>query len=150
MNESQEKDLKYINEQLQLKYDDLEKKYNNLEKKYNELLFYYNDNKNNICIDSGIEYTIPRLVPDELANYIGVSSGTMLSDPDITFKVWREIKKRGLVCETDHRVLRVDDQTCKLFGISMSVNESNDKNDPNGFNFGNIKKYIKNVMNKHN
>jgi chromatin remodeling complex protein RSC6 len=95
-----------------------------------------------------------RPVSGKLAGFIGVESGTELSGPQITAKVWAELKNRNLTYQGDEkkgvkgdqRVLRVDDEVSKLFGVSMSVNKSVDCKDPNGFNFGNLQKYIKNAM----
>jgi hypothetical protein len=95
-----------------------------------------------------------RPVSDKLADFIGVEKGTELSGPAITKKVWAELKNRNLTYQGDEkkgvkgdqRVLRVDDEVSKLFNVPMSVNKSADHKDPNGFNFGNLQKYIKNAM----
>jgi hypothetical protein len=95
-----------------------------------------------------------RPVSSKLAGFIGVESGTELSGPQITAKVWAELKNRNLTYQGDEkkgvkgdqRVLRVDDEVSKLFGVPMSVNKSVDHKDANGFNFGNLQKYIKNAM----
>jgi hypothetical protein len=93
-------------------------------------------------------------VSDKLSGFIGVNPGTELSGPEITKKVWAELKSRNLTYQGDEkkgvkgdqRVLRVDEEVSKLFGVPMSVNKSVDCKDPNGFNFGNLQKYIKNAM----
>jgi hypothetical protein len=95
-----------------------------------------------------------RPVSGKLAGFIGVDSGTELSGPEVTKKVWAELKSRNLTFQGDEkkgvkgdqRVLRVDDEVSKLFSVPMSVNKSVDCKDPNGFNFGNLQKYIKNAM----
>jgi hypothetical protein len=95
-----------------------------------------------------------RPVSGKLAGFIGVDSGTELSGPEVTKKVWAELKNRNLTFQGDEkkgvkgdqRVLRVDDEVSKLFNVPMSVNKSVDYKDPNGFNFGNLQKYIKNAM----
>jgi hypothetical protein len=95
-----------------------------------------------------------RPVSNKLAGFLGVDQGTELSGPAITKKVWAELKNRNLTYQGDEkkgvkgdqRVLRVDDEVSKLFGVPMSVNKSVDCKDANGFNFGNLQKYIKNAM----
>ena len=95
-----------------------------------------------------------RPVSGKLAGFIGVDSGAELSGPEVTKKVWAELKNRNLTYQGDEkkgvkgdqRVLRVDDEVSKLFNIPMSVNKSVDHKDANGFNFGNLQKYIKNAM----
>jgi len=85
-------------------------------------------------------------VTGKLAEFIGVESGTELSGPEITAKIWAELKNRNLTFEDDKRVLRVDKTVAKLFNVPMSVNDSTKHDDPNGLNFGNLQKYIKNAM----
>jgi hypothetical protein len=95
-----------------------------------------------------------RPVSGRLAGFIGVDQGTELSGPAITKKVWAELKNRNLTYQGDEkkglkgdqRVLRADEEVSKLFGVPMSVNKSVDCKDPDGFNFGNLQKYIKNAM----
>jgi hypothetical protein len=95
-----------------------------------------------------------RPVTGQLAGFIGVESGTELSGPEVTKKVWAVLKSRNLTYQGDEkkgvkgdqRVLRVDEEVSKLFNVPMSVNKSVDCKDPNGFNFGNLQKYIKNAM----
>lgn len=82
-------------------------------------------------------------VTGRIADFIGVQQGTELRGPDVTSKVWNELKNRGLAYESDKRVLRVNEEVSKIFGVPMSVNNSTDPKDKNGFNFGNLQKYIK-------
>jgi hypothetical protein len=95
-----------------------------------------------------------RPVTGKLAHFIGVESGTELSGPEVTKKVWAVLKSRNLTYQGDEkkgvkgdqRVLRVDEEVSKLFNVPMSVNKSVDHKDAEGFNFGNLQKYIKNAM----
>lgn len=95
-----------------------------------------------------------RPVTGKLAEFMGVESGTELSGPAITKKVWQELKNRNLTwkgdekkgVKGDQRVLRVDDEVAKLFSVPKSVNNSTDHKDPQGLNFGNLQRYIKNAM----
>lgn len=86
-------------------------------------------------------------VPARLASFIGVEAGTALSGPEITSKVWDQMKARNLVYANDKRVLRTNEEVTALFGVPASVNESTSFNDENGFNFCNIQKYIARVLN---
>jgi hypothetical protein len=87
-----------------------------------------------------------KVVTGKLAEFIGVEPGTELSGPKITSKVWDEFKNRNLVYEQDKRILRVDKTISELFNVPMSVNDSTEHNDPAGLNFGNIQKFIKNLL----
>lgn len=87
-----------------------------------------------------------RHITGKLANFIGVESGIELSGSELTKKVWQEIKKRNLCYKDDIRVLRVDKEVSELFNIPMTVNNSTKHNDPNGFNFSNLQKYIQKIL----
>lgn len=157
---------KYID--LQKKYDELNLKYLDSEKIIKDLQKQQekNDLKKNIKDLQKQNYQQKqqnhkntgfaklRPVPCKLATFIGVVPGTELSGPVITKKVWSELKSRNLTFQgdenrglkSDQRVLRVDDEVSKIFNIPMSVNNSVDSKDPNGFNFGNLQKYIRNAF----
>lgn len=86
-------------------------------------------------------------VPNPLASFIGVQAGTLLSGPDITKKIWEQLQIRGLQ-HTDARVFRTNAEVTKVFGVPASVNECTKHDDPNGFNFCNLQKYIARAMGK--
>lgn len=85
-------------------------------------------------------------IPEKLAKFIGVDVGTTLSGPEITSKVWRQLKDRGLTYENDRRIFRVNKEVSELFGVPPSVNVSANHRDPKGFNFYNLQSYIANAM----
>jgi hypothetical protein len=89
----------------------------------------------------------PQPVPDKLAKFIGVKSGTELTGPTITSKVWTQLKERGLTYEKDKRVFRTDKEVSELFNVPSSVNKSQDHRDKKGFNFCNLQTYIANALN---
>lgn len=89
----------------------------------------------------------PQPVPDKLAKFIGVKSGTELTGPTITSKVWTQLKERGLTYEKDRRVFRTDKEVSELFNVPSSVNKSQDHRDKKGFNFCNLQTYIANALN---
>lgn len=96
----------------------------------------------------------PRPVVGKMAEFIGVESGTELSGPAITSKVWAVLKARGLThkgdeasgVKGDQRVLRVDKEVSELFFVPMSANKSTTPDDEEGINFGNLQFYIKQAM----
>jgi chromatin remodeling complex protein RSC6 len=90
----------------------------------------------------------PQKVPSKLAKFIGVEAGDELTGPDITLKVWDQLKKRDLTYDKDRRVFRTNKEVSELFNIPMSVNESINYRDEKGFNFCNLQKYIKNALHK--
>lgn len=84
----------------------------------------------------------PRLVPDKLAKFIGVPSGTELTGPQITSAVWKQLHARNLTYVDDKRVFRTNKEVSALFGVASSVNSSTDHRDENGFNFCNLQKFV--------
>lgn len=94
----------------------------------------------------------PRPIPKKLAEFIGVEEGTELPCHEITSKVWDKLKELELYYKGDDehksnkRVLRVNEQLSDLFNIPLSVNESIDYKDTNGFNFRNLQTHIKYAM----
>jgi chromatin remodeling complex protein RSC6 len=89
-----------------------------------------------------------QVVPEKLAKFIGVNSGDELTGPEITSKVWQQLKDRGLTYDKDKRVFRTDDTVTDLFGVSKVVNRSTDHRDKNGFNFCNLQKFIAHALGK--
>jgi hypothetical protein len=87
-----------------------------------------------------------KYIPKNLAEYLGIPESSLLTGPEIMKKVWSKLKEKDLLYDKDKRVLRVDADTSKLFNVDMAVNQSVDPKDPNGFNFSNLKKYIKNAI----
>jgi len=90
------------------------------------------------------------VVPERLAKFIGVPAGSSLSGPEITSKVWEQMRSRNLVYSEDKRVLRTNKEVSAVFGVPESVNKSTHFKDPNGFNFCTIQKFIANVLNSDN
>jgi len=46
----------------------------------------------------------------------------------------------------DKRVFRANQEVCDVFGVDMSVNNSTNYRDKNGFNFCNIQKFLSNAL----
>jgi chromatin remodeling complex protein RSC6 len=89
-------------------------------------------------------------LPEYLAKFIGYDSGTLMSGPEITKQVWKQMKERGLTYENDKRVFRTNAEVSKLFNVPESVNNSTTYNDlENGFNFCNLQKYIAHAIGKN-
>lgn len=87
----------------------------------------------------------PKLVPDKLAKFIGVNLGTELSGPEVTKKVWAQLREKGLMYEKDKRVFRTNAEVSDVFNVPKSVNKSVNHEDSEGFNFRNLQKYIANA-----
>jgi hypothetical protein len=85
-------------------------------------------------------------VSDKLAKFLHIESGTLLSGPEITKRVWAELKSRNLQYKEDKRVLRTNKEVSEIFNIPSSVNKSTSHKDKDGFNFCNIQKYISNAL----
>jgi chromatin remodeling complex protein RSC6 len=89
----------------------------------------------------------PKHVPDKLAKFIGVTSGSELTGPQITSAVWKQLKSRNLLYEKDKRVFRTNKEVSTLFNIPATVNSSINHRDENGFNFCNLQTYIAHALN---
>lgn len=85
-------------------------------------------------------------VPTKLARFIGVEPETELSGPEITKKVWEQLRERNLFYKDDKRVFRTDKVVSDVFGVKKSVNNSTDHKDPEGFNFCNLQKFISQAL----
>lgn len=88
----------------------------------------------------------PQVVPEKLAKFIGVKSGAELTGPEITSKVWKQLKDRNLTYEKDKRVFRTNKEVTALFNVPASVNNSVDHRDENGFNFCNLQTFIAHAL----
>lgn len=88
----------------------------------------------------------PQAVPEKLAKFIGVAPNTMLSGPEITRKVWAQLRERKLTYEKDKRVFRTDKEVTEVFGVKKDVNKSTDHKDKEGFNFCNLQRYISKAL----
>lgn len=91
----------------------------------------------------------PKPVPEKLAKFIGVETGTELSGPDVTKKVWQQLKDKGLTYEKDKRVFRTNAEVSEVFNVPKSVNKSTSYKDQDGFNFSNLQKFIADAMNSN-
>lgn len=88
-------------------------------------------------------FTKPQPIPQKLAKFIDVQLGTELTGPQITQKVWHQLKLKNLVYEKDKRIFRTNKDISEIFGVPETVNTSTDHKDvENGFNFCNLQKYI--------
>jgi len=85
-------------------------------------------------------------VPKVLASFIGVEADTMMSGPEITSKVWAQLKAKNLTYEKDKRVFRTNEEISKIFGVPKSVNKSTTHNDKDGFNFCNLQRFIAHAL----
>lgn len=85
-------------------------------------------------------------VPEKLAKFIGVNPGTELTGPQVTKKVWSQLKEKGLTYDKDKRVFRTNAEVSELFNVPKSVNKSTDHKDKMGFNFCNLQKFIANAL----
>ena len=84
----------------------------------------------------------PQAVPFKLAKFIGVESGTELTGPEITKKVWAQMRAKNLIYDKDKRVFRTNKEITDVFGVPESVNTSVVHDDKNGFNFCNLQRFI--------
>lgn len=88
----------------------------------------------------------PVAVPTQLANFLGVESGSLLTGPKITSLVWNQLRERKLVCPDDKRVFRTNADVTKVFGVPASVNACKDHDDKNGFNIQTLQTYVSKAL----
>lgn len=87
----------------------------------------------------------PIILPNKLADLIGVNRGTSMPRTRVGSLVYNEFSQRGLLYEKDKRIMRVDNELKQIFNVSDRVNNSinvKDKVDE-GINFYNLHSYIK-------
>lgn len=88
----------------------------------------------------------PIEVPAPLANFIGVKPNTLLTGPQVTKEVWKQMRERDLVCDDDGRKFKLNSEVKKLFSIPDSVTLSKEYNDKSGFNFRTLQTYISKAL----
>ncbi len=89
-------------------------------------------------------------LPDKFTELIGVDKNTEMSIPELTSKIYQELKKRNLQYENDKRIYRVDKQFMDVLSIKDTVNKSTNYPDENGFNIGTMQTYINNALKNQN
>ena len=90
------------------------------------------------------------LLPNDLADLIGVAHGTKLSTPELTKRFYRVLNERNLYHSKDHRIFLPDAQMRSVFELSEDVNKSSSHNDENGFNFTTLQKHIARCLRRVN
>jgi len=90
------------------------------------------------------------LLPNNLADLLGVAHGTTLSTPEITKRFYDVLKERQLYDEKDHRIFRPDAQTRQVFGLSDNVLTSTSHKDKNGFNFMTLQRHLSQCLKQVN
>ncbi len=141
------------------KIDDIEDQYieslNNLKKSFKnsikELRHAYNNDINNLAknkkktsYNTGI--TKKNKIPLKLIKLLDLDPNVELSISEISHLVYEYLNAHNLVYEKDRRVMRVDKKLSDIFNIPISVNESTNYKDRNGFNLYTIQKYISNAI----
>ena len=95
-------------------------------------------------------FTKPSIVPDNLANFLGLQKGTVISRTELTGLLCKEFNKRNLYHQNDRRIIIPDEEVRKLFNLPKTAEKSSDPKDKNGLNFYNLQKYIANCYNDFN
>jgi chromatin remodeling complex protein RSC6 len=90
------------------------------------------------------------LLPNDLADLVGVAHGTEMSTPELTKRFYAVLKERNLCDEKDHRIFRPDTQMRRVFNLPDSVMTSTSHKDLNGFNFMTLQKHISTCLKQHN
>ena len=107
-------------------------------------------NKRTKNVKTKTGFTKPTIVPNKLADFVGVDHGTEMSRTKLTKLISDEFKKRNLGYEKDKRVIIPDDEVKKLFNLSDDAVKSRDPKDKNGLNFYTLQKHIAHCYNTAN
>ena len=95
-------------------------------------------------------FTKPTIVPDKLANFVGLAKGSEISRTELTGLLCKEFKKRNLYYKKDRRIIIPDDDVKKIFNLPKDAEKSTNPKDKNGLNFYNLQKYIAECYNDFN
>ena len=81
-------------------------------------------------------------VPKKIRKFLDIDKDVLLSRIDVSKMIHSVLRNRGLFCDKDKRVYRVDSDVMKLFDLDETVNKINDPKNKNGFNMYNIQTKI--------
>ena len=81
-------------------------------------------------------------VPKKIRKFLDIDKYVLLSRIDVSKMIHSVLRNRGLLCDKDKRVYRVDSDVMKLFDLDETVNKINDPKNKNGFNMYNIQTKI--------
>lgn len=84
----------------------------------------------------------PTVVPDKLADYVGIERGKIMCRTELTGLICDKFKKDGLYLKNDKRIIIPDKEVMELFNLPESAKKSNDPKDPNGLNFYTLQTHI--------
>ncbi len=93
-------------------------------------------------------FTKPSIVPDKLAEFVGINKGTEMARTDLTKLIFQEFQRRELYHKQDRRIIIPDDDVIKLFNLSKESQKSNNPKDKNGLNIFSIQKFITQIYNE--
>lgn len=105
-----------------------------------------NSGINNVENTNMIQEEKKIMIPSKLAKFLNINEKIELTKKILLQKVWQEFEKRNLIYEKNKRVLRVDAEASELFEIPISVNNSIDHRDKNGFNYSLLQKKVENML----
>lgn len=144
---NKERKFKILYKQLSEKINAMSKDLKSLKHNLNKLCIAYDNDIKKIEKDkkrkntkSGIQ--TEKLIPDDLADFIGVKYGTKLSRAKLQKRVCGALKEKGLYYKKDKRIFRVDQQVMKIFNIKKDVNNVIDAKDKSGFTIYTLQTYL--------
>jgi len=93
----------------------------------------------------------PRLIPDKMADLIGIDRGTEMSGPEYTKRFYNYLSEHNLYGNTK-KIFKVDEAIKETFGLTKAqvdkMNNSTDDRDVDGLNFTTIQRYFSKEFNK--
>ncbi|MBA42659.1 MAG: hypothetical protein CMF62_01445 [Magnetococcales bacterium] len=122
---------------------DLKNDMKKMETIYNQDLKKSRKNKNQKKkVSEATGFNIDEIVPDEIAELVGIEKGTKMPRTKLTSELYKVLKERKLYYEKDKRILRADDEIKRIFDLNDEVNQVISISDPKGFTFYNIQKFL--------
>ena len=122
----------------------------NLVKLHKKEMKAINKNKRNRKSKDKTGFTKPGIVPDKLADFIGIENGTEMSRTELTGLLCKEFNRRNLYHKKDRRIIIPDNDVKLLFNLSKEADKSNNPKDKNGLNFYNLQTHIAQCYNEFN
>jgi hypothetical protein len=93
-------------------------------------------------------FTKPSKVPDKIADFIGVSRGSLMARTKVSSLLMDEFKKRNLLYSKDKRIIIPDYDTKQLFpNLKITSEVSTNPKDPNGLNVYTLQRHLTDCYN---
>ena len=90
--------------------------------------------------ESGIKKPVG--ISDDLCEFLGEPSGTLLSRPEVTKRIFAYLRERGLQNAENKTIFKVDDQLSELLGDPVHLIRSDKPHLGYGYSSTNLQRYL--------